>query len=142
MLTLAPELDEAFRSGRCTSPRTLYELANVRKTQPEQVKAIVGREGGITRSAVASAKKTRRSARAKPRKPAATARPTTLASRANALFCTRLESLVGRMTRQGAPVTSDELAAVRRRLAHLAGMSEMGNSEPSGLEPRISPGKP
>ena len=57
LLTLPPELDEAFRSGRCTSPRTLYELAKLQKTKPEQVKAIVGREGEITRSAVASLKK-------------------------------------------------------------------------------------
>jgi tripartite-type tricarboxylate transporter receptor subunit TctC len=27
LLTLPPELDEVLRSGRCTSPRTLYELA-------------------------------------------------------------------------------------------------------------------
>jgi ParB family chromosome partitioning protein len=52
LLTLPPELDEAFRSGRCTSPRTLYELAKLKKTKPEQVKAIVRRQGEITRSAV------------------------------------------------------------------------------------------
>ena len=40
LLTLPPELDEALRSGRCTSPRTLYELAKLHKTKPEQVKAI------------------------------------------------------------------------------------------------------
>ena len=57
LLTLPPELDEAFRSGRCTSPRTLYELAKLQKTAPERVKAIVAREGEITRSAVASLKK-------------------------------------------------------------------------------------
>src|SRR6185295_14900148 len=63
LLTLPPDLEEAFRSGRCTSPRTLYELAKLRKTKPEQVKAIVGREGEITRSAVASIQKTSRSPR-------------------------------------------------------------------------------
>ena len=33
----------------------------------------------------------------------------------------RLESLVARMTKQGAAVSPDELAALRRRLAVLAG---------------------
>jgi ParB family chromosome partitioning protein len=51
LLTLPPELDKAFRSGRCTSPRTFYELAKLQKTRPERVKAIVTREGEITRSA-------------------------------------------------------------------------------------------
>ena len=110
LLTLPPELDEAFRSGRCTSPRTLYELAKLQKTRPEQVKAIVGREGEITRSAVASIKKAPRSPRAAQRKAAASRRRTSLAAQANGL-CARLESLLGRMTRPGAPVTSDELAA-------------------------------
>lgn len=31
LLTLPPELDEALRSGRCTSPRTLYELAKLQR---------------------------------------------------------------------------------------------------------------
>ena len=129
LLTLPPELDEAFRSGRCTSPRTLYELAKLQKTKPEQVKAIVGREGEITRSAVASLKKASRSPRGAPRKAAASRRRTSLAGQANDL-CARLESLLGRMTKAGAPVTADELAAVRRRLAELAGMSEVGTSDP------------
>ena len=39
LLTLPPELDEAFRSGRCTSPRTLYELA---KLQQDEARASQG----------------------------------------------------------------------------------------------------
>ena len=93
LLTLPPELDEAFRSGRCTSPRTLYELAKLQKTRPEQVKAIVGREGEITRSAVASIKKASRSPRRVQRKTAASRRRTSLADQANAL-CSRFESLL------------------------------------------------
>ena len=130
-MTLPPELDEALRSGRCTSPRTLHELAKLQKTRPEQVKAIVGREGEITRSAVASIKKSPRPPHAKPRKAVATRRHISLATQADGL-CARLESLLGRMTRQGAPVTSDELATVHRRLAQLAGMSEAGSAEPIG----------
>jgi ParB family chromosome partitioning protein len=54
LLTLPPRLDKALRSGRCTSPRTPYDLANLQKMKPEQVKAIVSSEREITRGAVAS----------------------------------------------------------------------------------------
>ena len=56
LLSLPPELDEALRSGRCTSPRTLYELAKLHETKPARVKSIVGRQGEITRRQVASLK--------------------------------------------------------------------------------------
>jgi ParB family chromosome partitioning protein len=39
LLDLPPELDEALKSGRCTSPRTLYELSKLHQAQPEQVRA-------------------------------------------------------------------------------------------------------
>ena len=120
LLTLPPELDEAFRSGRCTSPRTLYELAKLQKTKPERVKAIVSGEGEITRKAVASLTKAPRSPRALPRKAVASRQPRSLAGQAGDL-CARLETLLERMRRPGASVTSDELATVRRRLAALAG---------------------
>ena len=131
LLTLPPELDEAFRSGRCTSPRTLYELAKLQKTRPEHVKAIVGREGEITRSAVASIQRTSRSPRRVQRKTAVSRRRTSLADQANAL-CSRFESLLERMTKAGARVTPDELAAVRRRLTELAARSEAGMFHASG----------
>jgi ParB family chromosome partitioning protein len=118
LLTLPPDLAEAFRSGRCTSPRTLYELANLQKTKPERVKALVNREGEITRRAVASLKTAPRRKRAEPRKAVVPRRPTSLVGQANDL-CTRLESLLGRMTKPGTVNMSDELAALRRRLAAL-----------------------
>ncbi len=117
LLTLPPELDEALRSGRCTSPRTLYELAKLQKTKPERVKAIVSGEGEITRKAVASLTKAPRAAL---RKAAASRQPHSLAGQAGDL-CARLETLLERMRRPGASVTSDELATVRRRLAALVG---------------------
>jgi ParB family chromosome partitioning protein len=120
LLTLPPELDEAFRNGRCTSPRTLYELAKLHDERPEKVKAIVAREGEITRSEVAALKTRRRPARTTGRAAPAPRRKASLAAQADDL-CRRLESLVARMTKQGAPVTPDELAALRRRLADLAG---------------------
>jgi ParB family chromosome partitioning protein len=118
LLTLPPELDEVLRSGRCKSPRTLYELAKLKKTKPERVKAIVTGEGEITRSAVASLKRVPRSPRGAPRNAVAPSRPASLVGRANDL-CTRLETLLGRMTKPGSPATSDELAALRRRLVQL-----------------------
>ncbi len=117
LLSLPPELDEALRSGRCTSPRTLYELAKLQKTKPERVKSIVDDKGDITRKAVASLTKAPRTA---PRKAAASREPRSLAEQVGDL-CVRLETLLERMTRPGASVTSDELATVRRRLAGLAG---------------------
>lgn len=119
LLTLPPELDKAFRSGRCTSPRTLYELAKLHDTRPEQVKAIVAHEGEITRREVAALKAPRRPARTAGRVSPTPRRKSSLSAQADDL-CRRLESLVARMTKQGAPVTPDELVALRRRLADLA----------------------
>lgn len=118
LLTLPPELDEAFRSGRCTSPRTLYELAKLQKTKPKRVKALVDGDGGITRSAVASVKRGPRAPRGASGKAATTRRPKSLVVQANDL-CVRLELLLGRMTKPGASVTPDELAGLRRRMARL-----------------------
>ena len=118
LLTLPPELDEALRSGRCMSPRTLYELAKLQKKKPDQVKAIVAGQGEITRSAVASLKRAARSSRSPPRKLVAPRRTRSLADQASDL-CGRLESLIARMSKLGSPVTSDELATLRRRLAEL-----------------------
>jgi ParB family chromosome partitioning protein len=118
LLDLPLELEAAYRSGRCTSPRTLYELAKLQKTRPERVKAIVDREGGITRSAVASLKKPSRRPRAASPKTVAPSRQTSLVDQANVL-CARLESLLDRMTQPGAQVTPDELACLRRRIVQL-----------------------
>lgn len=119
LLSLPPELDEALRSGRCTSPRTLYELAKLHETKPARVKSIVARQGEITRRQVASLKKGSRAPSGAPRKGAASRRPASLVSQASDL-CARLESLFCRMTQPGAQVAPDELAALRRRLAQLA----------------------
>jgi ParB family transcriptional regulator, chromosome partitioning protein len=54
LLDLPPELDDALKSGRCTSPRTLYELSKLHQAQPEQVKVLIAGESEITRAAVAA----------------------------------------------------------------------------------------
>ena len=52
LLDLPPELDEALKSGRCTSPRTLHELSKLRDEQPEQVQSLLASGSEITRAAV------------------------------------------------------------------------------------------
>jgi len=109
LLTLPPALEQAYRSGRCTSPRTLYELAKPHKARPDRVKAIVDREGGIARTAVASLKSARKSPRPASSKAPASRRHISLVAQADDL-CARLESLLVRMTNPGAAVTPGELA--------------------------------
>jgi len=118
LLNLPPELDEAFKSGRCTSPRTLYELRKLHEQQPDQVKAIAAGESAITRTSVASLKTRRVPAQPRARRSAGP-RGKPLADQAHAL-CTRLESLLAQMRSRG-PAAADDLATVRRRLADLAG---------------------
>lgn len=54
LLELPPELDDALQSGRCTSPRTLYELSKLHEAQPDRAKALVTGECEITRAAIAA----------------------------------------------------------------------------------------
>ena len=51
-LDLPPELDEASKSGRCTSPRALHELSKLRDEQPEQVQSLLASGSEITRVTV------------------------------------------------------------------------------------------
>jgi ParB family transcriptional regulator, chromosome partitioning protein len=52
LLELPAELNEAMQSGRCTSPRTLYELNKLHRAEPERVRALLTGDGEITRSDV------------------------------------------------------------------------------------------
>jgi ParB family chromosome partitioning protein len=52
LLETPPELTEAMQAGRCTSPRTLYELNELHRDEPTRVRALLAGEGEITRSAV------------------------------------------------------------------------------------------
>ena len=54
LLELPPELDEALKSGRCTSPRTLHELSKLHADKPEQVKCLLDSGAQITRTAVSA----------------------------------------------------------------------------------------
>ena len=52
-LDLPPVLDAALKTGRCKSPRTLYELSKLHADQPERVAELLAGGQPITRDAVA-----------------------------------------------------------------------------------------
>ena len=87
LLELPPALDDALKSGRCTSPRTLYELNKLHASQPEQVKALVAGDAEITRAAVATVRNQPECAKAAAH---VNKLKTSLLAEANGL-CTRLE---------------------------------------------------
>ena len=51
---LPPGLGEAFKSGRCTSPRTRHELGKLQDQQPQQVHGPLASGAAITRAAVSA----------------------------------------------------------------------------------------
>lgn len=52
LLNLPPVLDEALKSGRCTSPRTLHELGKLHGEDPVQVANLLSSGSEITRAKV------------------------------------------------------------------------------------------
>lgn len=52
LLELPPALDDALKSGRCTSPRTLHELSRLHADSPERVQALLASGAEITRAKV------------------------------------------------------------------------------------------
>jgi len=52
LLELPPVLDEALKSGRCTSPRTLHELGKLHDEDPDQVASLLSSGVEITRTKV------------------------------------------------------------------------------------------
>jgi ParB family transcriptional regulator, chromosome partitioning protein len=116
LLNLPPELDDAFKSGRCTSPRTLYELRKLHEEQPDRVKIIAAGDSAITRTSIAAFKTRRISTKAAACRPA-DRDGKSLVDQANAL-CARLESLFAQLSSRG-PAATEDLAIVRRRLCDL-----------------------
>ena len=117
LLELPPELDEVLKTGRCTSPRTLYELSKLRDEHPDRINALMDGEGEITRSAVATLRAA--SVSTGSTSAAVAKRSHSLIEQANAA-CTRLELLVIRVKKSEAAQAQPELAALRRRVADLA----------------------
>lgn len=54
LLELPPVLDEAMKSGRCTSPRTLHELSQLHDHNPKQVQELLASGSDITRTTVSA----------------------------------------------------------------------------------------
>jgi ParB family transcriptional regulator, chromosome partitioning protein len=52
LLDLPPALDQALKTGRCTSPRTLHELSKLHDIEPDRVRALVDSDAEITRAAL------------------------------------------------------------------------------------------
>lgn len=119
LLSLPPVLEQALRSGRCASPRTLCELSKLYADRPERVIELVQGSSEITRHAVAAL---RMPGIAAPLPPASTDRPsatTRLIARVNTL-CVRIEKIIDDLKAQDADSGAADLPALRQRLADLA----------------------
>ena len=124
LLDLPPVVDAAMKAGRCSSPRTLYELGKLHAAQPERVAELVAGPDPITRDAVAEIRDTAAQAPAaanadKPR----TARPDRAAqipSRATGL-CEKLDVTLMRLGQADLDaLPRDDVASLRQRIAQLA----------------------
>ena len=124
LLDLPPVVDAAMKAGRCSSPRTLYELGKLHAAQPERVAELVAGTDPITRDAVAEIRDTvaQAPAAASAHKPR-TARPSQsaqLLSRATGL-CERLDAALARLGQADLDaLPTDDVAALRQRVVQLA----------------------
>jgi ParB family transcriptional regulator, chromosome partitioning protein len=113
LLELPTVLDDALKTGRCTSPRTLHELRRLHAENPNQVEGLLASGAEITRATVSAI----RSA-ADETEPAvsASSSPDKLIAQANAA-CHRLERALGRIKSLDAtPKALPELIALRDRV--------------------------
>ncbi len=112
LLDLPPPVDQALKTGLCTSPRTLYELSKLHDEKPEEVSALIA-GGDITRSAVAALKAPRSLA-----PPTPSPRVTELTK---ATFCCALlEGSLDKINRARGDFREADLAVFRQRLSELA----------------------
>jgi ParB family transcriptional regulator, chromosome partitioning protein len=116
LLDLPRELNNAMQAGRCTSPRTLYELKKLHGEQPERVRALLGGEGEITRSLVNAVRADAIRPVQKPRH--RRSGPTVLAHAATAFA--RLEHALDQVAQAEPRVADADLQLLKQRLASLA----------------------
>jgi ParB family chromosome partitioning protein len=126
LLELPPPLEAALKSGRCVSPRTLYELRKVHAKQPAAVAELLQGDKPVTREAAAALLRPMRRRRGAVR--AATSRPAApkkasaagaLAARAE-LLCTQLATACSRLrSADFEDMPADRLAALRERVGAL-----------------------
>jgi ParB family transcriptional regulator, chromosome partitioning protein len=126
LLTLPPVLEAAaMKTGRCASPRTLYELSQLHADQPERVSALVAGNKRLTRCAVAELRDAASVAAAPRRTSAAiqprSARTAQVLARAHGL-CERLDAALLRLSSTGElnSLSADQRAALRERVVGLA----------------------
>ena len=116
LLTLPPVLDDALKSGRCTSPRTLHELHQLHAQNPQQVHALLAGTKGVTRRAVAAVKANAAPFATRPDQDDSAS--TSLIAQAGPM-CDRLQTVLERATRPNASTPADQLTALHSRLMTL-----------------------
>lgn len=113
LLELPPVIDDALKSGRCTSPRTLHELSKLHADSPDQVQALLASGAEITRAAVSAIRSA--SGEAAPTVSNGSS-PDTRVAHANAA-CDRLERVLSRIKPPDASsIAAPELIALRGRV--------------------------
>ena len=113
LLELPSKLDEALKSGRCTSPRTLHELSKLHADNPEQVQKLLGSGAEITRTAVSALRADLDSGAASEEAPSPSDK---LIAQAN-VACDRLERALARIQPSNTcKVALPELIALRIRV--------------------------
>jgi ParB family transcriptional regulator, chromosome partitioning protein len=114
LLDLPPGLDEALKSGRCTSPRTLHELSKLHADNPEQVQSLLDSGAEITRSAVSALRAEPDAGTASEAAPSSSNK---LIAQANSA-CDRLQRALGRIqpSSNSYKVALPELIALRIRV--------------------------
>jgi ParB family transcriptional regulator, chromosome partitioning protein len=122
LLELPPELNEAMRAGRCTSPRTLYELAKLHRDEPERVTALLAGDGEITRNNVSAA---RTESVAPTHAPAQRRAQPPLLAQADAA-CARFEHVLDRVAKAEPRVAEVDLRLLKQRVARLSSRLESG----------------
>jgi ParB family transcriptional regulator, chromosome partitioning protein len=117
LLDLPPVLDDALKSGRCTSPRTLHELSKLHADRPDQVQALLAGEADITRASVSAIRSM--ADEPVPNEPAVSP-PDKLIAQAIAA-CDRLERALSRVKPPDAsPTAAPALIGLRGRVEGIA----------------------
>jgi ParB family transcriptional regulator, chromosome partitioning protein len=129
LLELPPVLDDAMKSGRCTSPRALYELRKLHAAQPEVVAAAVAGPEPLTRSAI-NALKTDTASEINTPRAAAHGRTTDALDQIEKL-CGRIEGAMQMVIASSEAIDGTRLAAVGARLGQIAVSCERGSDGPT-----------
>ncbi|MGE3482447.1 MAG: ParB/RepB/Spo0J family partition protein [Gammaproteobacteria bacterium] len=125
LLDLPAPLAAALKSGRCSAPRTLYELAKVHADRPQAVIDLLEGDKPITREAVAALRRPARASKPAMKRPAAPKKPreapasVQLVARAERL-CTQLAAACSQLRGVGLDqLPPEQLEALRGRLRRL-----------------------